>query len=264
MLYLIEDRDYLKIGYTKDIDSRWKNYQLHNCYAKLITTKEGSRTEEARLHELCKPYLYKGEWYHNCQEVFDIFNKIEDLIPSQINSFKKIVVLRFTNLANNNYNIGYREKSSILEKIERSINNGDPHQLSKWFYFYQEQEKFEANYHYINKLADSTPFKPQYKYNVFFNKNIILNISPSLEICKEKGKEVLEKYDKLLEESDIKLQLAEQLEKQNTNDKYDSAIRDLLTEVKQINTKIKNLYRNYRNEFRIDFIIKIIDLKNKS
>ena len=25
MLYLIEDRDYLKIGYTKDIDSRLKN-----------------------------------------------------------------------------------------------------------------------------------------------------------------------------------------------------------------------------------------------
>lgn len=264
MLYLIEDRDYLKIGYTKDIDSRWKNYQLHNCYAKLITTKEGSRVEEARLHELCKPYLYKGEWYHNRQEVFDIFNKIEDLTPSQIILFKKTVVLRFTNLAGNGYSVGPRESPSVLEKIEKSIDNGDPYKLSKWFHFYQEQEKFEANYHYINKFANSTPFEPQYNYNVFFNKNIILNINSLLEICNEKGEEVLEKYNKLLEESDTKLQLAEQLEKQNKDKKYDSAIKDLLIEVKQINTEIKNLYRNYRNEFRIDFIMKIIDLKNKS
>ena len=85
-----------------------------------------------------------------------------------------------------------------------------------------------------------------------------------MEICNEKGEEVLEKYNKLLEESDTKLQLAEQLEKQNKDKKYDSAIKDLLIEVRQINTEIKNLYRNYRNEFRIDFIMKIIDLKNKS
>lgn len=94
---------------------------------------------------------------------------------------------------------------------------------------------------------------------MFFNKNIILNIDSPLELCKEKGEEVLEKYNKLLEESDTKLQLAEQLEKQNKDKKYDSAIKDLLIEVKQINTKIKNLYRNYRNEFRVDFIMKIID-----
>ena len=31
MLYLIEDRDYLKIGYTNKLVDREKAYKLHNC-----------------------------------------------------------------------------------------------------------------------------------------------------------------------------------------------------------------------------------------
>lgn len=54
MLYLIEDRDYLKIGYAKKVKDRMSNYKLHNCYAKLISSKEGSMINEKELHELCK------------------------------------------------------------------------------------------------------------------------------------------------------------------------------------------------------------------
>ena len=87
MLYLIEDRDYLKIGYTKDIDSRWKNYQLHNCYAKLISTKEGSRMDE-------------------------------------INHFKQIVTFRFINIVSC-YTIEPNISDKMLEKIKHFVNNGD-------------------------------------------------------------------------------------------------------------------------------------------
>lgn len=61
MLYLIEDRDYLKIGYTKNMDDRMKSYKLHNCYATLINSKPGSMYDETKLQELCQDYLYQGE-----------------------------------------------------------------------------------------------------------------------------------------------------------------------------------------------------------
>lgn len=61
MLYLIKDRDYIKIGYTQDITSRWKNYKLHNCYVELLYTKPGSRIDEKEIHALCNKYLYQGD-----------------------------------------------------------------------------------------------------------------------------------------------------------------------------------------------------------
>lgn len=61
MIYLIEDRDYLKIGYTRNLKNRLEAYELHNCYAKLLATKEGTLEDEKNLHALCKKYCYKGE-----------------------------------------------------------------------------------------------------------------------------------------------------------------------------------------------------------
>lgn len=61
MIYLIEDRDYLKIGYTKDIQSRLSGYKTENVYCKLLSYKEGTVKDETILHELCKDYLYIGE-----------------------------------------------------------------------------------------------------------------------------------------------------------------------------------------------------------
>lgn len=61
MIYLIEDRDYLKIGYTKNIVDRLTTFELHNCYAKLLIVKEGTLKDEEALHKLCKEYKYKRE-----------------------------------------------------------------------------------------------------------------------------------------------------------------------------------------------------------
>lgn len=61
MIYLVEDRDYLKIGHAKDIRSRMNNYITENVYCKLIACKEGTKTDESRLHKLCDKWRYKGE-----------------------------------------------------------------------------------------------------------------------------------------------------------------------------------------------------------
>lgn len=54
MLYLIKDRDYLKIGYTSNLDQRKKAYETTNCYAEIIMVRDGTMKDEKALHELCK------------------------------------------------------------------------------------------------------------------------------------------------------------------------------------------------------------------
>lgn len=61
MLYLVKDRDYLKIGYTSNLDQRKKAYETTNCYAEIIMTRDGTMKDEKILHELCKQWHYKNE-----------------------------------------------------------------------------------------------------------------------------------------------------------------------------------------------------------
>lgn len=61
MIYLIEHGKYLKIGYAKDVNQRFKNYRLHNLEAKLVNSKTGIRKDEKTLHRLCEQYHYEGE-----------------------------------------------------------------------------------------------------------------------------------------------------------------------------------------------------------
>lgn len=80
MIYLIEDQNYLKIGYAKEISSRFKAYKTHAAAVKLLASKMGCRADEKELHKLCADYRYRGEWFENRQEVKDIFNNYESKI----------------------------------------------------------------------------------------------------------------------------------------------------------------------------------------
>ena len=75
MLYLIRDRDYIKIGYTANIDQRQKAYETTNCYAEIIMTKDGTRKDELNLHKLCNKWHYKNEWFHYNDEIVKIFEE---------------------------------------------------------------------------------------------------------------------------------------------------------------------------------------------
>lgn len=260
MLYLIEDRDYLKIGYTKDINSRWKNYQLHNCYAKLISTKEGSRMDEIKLHDLCKDYSYKGEWYYNCEEVKNIFNTFEEFTQQEINHFKQIVTFRFINIASC-YTIEPNVSDKMLEKIKYFVNNGDKFKLAKWLHFYTEQEKFKVNTMYINKLENDTPYEPQWKYEIFFNKNVMLNLEKPWFTNQKSYYKFCQKQKELIQEGLSKINAAKSLNDQNINGKYNDAIKLLLNEAQDIENKAKRLSHNFRSEARFKFIEDIIRLK---
>lgn len=87
MLYLIKDRDYIKIGYTSNLDQRQKAYETTNCYAEVIMTKDGTRKDESNLHKLCDKWHYKNEWFHYDDEIVKIF---EEYQPDQEERFKKL------------------------------------------------------------------------------------------------------------------------------------------------------------------------------
>lgn len=89
MLYLIKDRDYIKIGYTSNLDQRQKAYETTNCYAEVIMTKDGTRKDESNLHKLCDKWHYKNEWFHYDDEIVKIF---EEYQPDQEERIKKLEV----------------------------------------------------------------------------------------------------------------------------------------------------------------------------
>ncbi len=87
MLYLIKDRDYIKIGYTANLDQRQKAYETTNCYAEVIMTKDGTRKDEFNLHKLCDKWHYKNEWFYYDDEIVKIF---EEYQPDQEERIKKL------------------------------------------------------------------------------------------------------------------------------------------------------------------------------
>ena len=56
MLYLISSKNYLKIGYSDDVQSRILCYKTHNPNCKLLATRQGSRISENYFHILLSKY----------------------------------------------------------------------------------------------------------------------------------------------------------------------------------------------------------------
>lgn len=91
MLYLIKDRDYLKIGYSANIDQRKKAYETTNCYAEIIMTKDGTMKDEKVLHELCKQWRYKNEWFYYDDEILRIFEEYKPDQEERIEELEKTI-----------------------------------------------------------------------------------------------------------------------------------------------------------------------------
>lgn len=60
MIYLIKNRNYLKIGYSNNIEERLKNYNIHNPNYELLAIRDGTREFETFLHNRFKKLTSKG------------------------------------------------------------------------------------------------------------------------------------------------------------------------------------------------------------
>ena len=78
MLYFIKqegkEQNYLKIGYSKNIDSRINQYNTYNPDFKILGIASGDKEQETLLHDLIKNFKYKTEWFIEDEEVYNVWD----------------------------------------------------------------------------------------------------------------------------------------------------------------------------------------------
>lgn len=79
MIYLIEQDNYYKIGYTSNLERRLKEYSTHNINFKLIDTIEGDKSFEDLLHKKFKHLKYNNEWFHKNDEILKYFKNTKGI-----------------------------------------------------------------------------------------------------------------------------------------------------------------------------------------
>lgn len=168
MIYLLEDRAYLKIGYTKDLTNRLKSYKLHNCYVKLLDFKDGNKLDEYFLHKKCKKYRYSGEWYNNCSEVKEIFSAHNDDWKPFIDHFISLINIRAQIIQTCwvNDHVSFEGLNLLAEvdkmldkdflKIMHSIMYGDKYNL--YWNYYNKQNNIIKN-KYSNEFINGKSYE---------------------------------------------------------------------------------------------------------
>ncbi len=91
MLYLIKSREYLKIGFTNNLENRENSYHTENPDFEFISTREGNRQDESYLHNLLSSKIHHREWMLYDEFIIELFNNIQ--LPSEMekeNIIKKL------------------------------------------------------------------------------------------------------------------------------------------------------------------------------
>ena len=98
MLYLIKCGNYLKIGFTENLEQRTKTYETHNPDFEVLCTIDGDKNDEAYLHNLFKQYKYKNEWFYNNEEIIEVVKNYQrpldlkiKLLEDKVNTLQKQV-----------------------------------------------------------------------------------------------------------------------------------------------------------------------------
>lgn len=91
-IYFIKVLNYVKIGYTKNLNERLNNIQISNPYPlELLFVIKNDRNLESSIHKFYKKYNkhYRGEWF-----IYDDFTtrviKLLKIYNKQINKMDKI------------------------------------------------------------------------------------------------------------------------------------------------------------------------------
>lgn len=178
MLYLIENENLYKIGYTTNIKSRMSTYKTHNPECVLINTIEGTSNDEKNLHKLCEEYKHSKEWFYKNDNILELFNNYKTIEWNQWDEVKSII-------------------NTIMNNIENKVNDfNTDHWLTKVDYnTYSKLSKFFSNVSSLTKPDD---------YQNYFNKwNFVKNFY--YNISKEKYIELLHEYNIVSNEKIVKL-----------------------------------------------------------
>ena len=113
----------LKIGYTKDIDSRFDSYLLHNPGCKLLETREGDTELESYFHSYYSRYKYpdrEREWFYYNQEIVDNFQNLQ--VGDKFLS-KEEYILGLREYIRSNISTPQELKDKYLENLLEEIEN---------------------------------------------------------------------------------------------------------------------------------------------
>lgn len=155
----------LKIGYTKDIDSRFDSYLLHNPGCKLLGTREGSTELESYFHSYYSRYKYPGrdrEWFYYNQEIVDNF---QDFQVGDKYLSKEEYIEGLIKYIKSNISTPKELKEKYLEDILVEIENIESeiefdrefhrsYTMEIWEEKYEEEMKFLDSFNFLDLIKD--------------------------------------------------------------------------------------------------------------
>lgn len=83
MIYLLQQQNNLKIGYTNNLLKRIKQYNTHNSDFKILYVLNGNREKEKELHKQFEKFRKSTEWFEYTEEIIDYFNKNGTIIEAK-------------------------------------------------------------------------------------------------------------------------------------------------------------------------------------
>lgn len=76
-VYLIQQDCYYKIGFSKNLFNRTKQYNTHNANYSLLYYIKGGRDLEKELHRRFKKYNYSLEWFYVNSDILSYFQRMD-------------------------------------------------------------------------------------------------------------------------------------------------------------------------------------------
>lgn len=154
----------LKIGYTKDIDSRFETYLLHNPGCKLLDKREGDIELESYFHSYYSKYKYpyRGEWFYYSQDIIDNFQTLEigDKFLSKekyiegLKEYLKSKILTPGELKNKYLNSVLEELKNIKSEIEFNESFHKSFTMSIWKNGYEEELDYLYSFDFQDLLKN--------------------------------------------------------------------------------------------------------------
>ena len=79
MIYFISQREFIKIGFSDDVDQRIKELQTASpLELKLVGTMPGAFQTECELHKIFESYRKNGEWFRYTGHLKDCIRALHD------------------------------------------------------------------------------------------------------------------------------------------------------------------------------------------
>lgn len=138
MVYFISNQQYVKIGFSKNVESRMSSLQTASpTKLTLLFSIDGDTYTESKLHEYFKDFRMEGEWFDilslNITEqylydnILDLVMKVEeDVVEEKTNLWK----YKLTKEVETNYYIIDSEEyividSKALQKVKAMLNKAE-------------------------------------------------------------------------------------------------------------------------------------------